>query len=321
MLNDPVLVDDWHPVCRGSDVGEGEVLATRLLDEDLVIWRDKGTVLAWRDLCVHRGTRLSLGSVEDSRLVCPYHGWNYDAEGQCVRIPAHPEARIPSKARVQTYQAREQYGLVWVALGALDRDVPPYPDWDDDGFRKVLCGPYELDAGGPRTIENFLDIAHLSFLHDGILGDSLAPEIPDYTVVVDTEGIVAKGVGCVSPKIHGTGGEMVLWTYRVFRPLTAYLVSENEGPKYSVALFVAPRDTLRSTCWIYLGLDTPVDDTDEELESWQNSVTFADVPIVQSQRPELLPLDLQAELHLKSDRLAVAYRRWLGDLGVTFSTA
>ena len=224
-------------------------------------------------------------------------------------------------ARVQTYQAREQYGLVWVSLGAPDREIPPYPDWSKDNYRKVFCGPYELDAGGPRTIENFLDIAHLSFVHDGILGDSLAPEIPDYTVNLGAEGIVANGVGCYSPKIHGTGGEMVLWTYRVFRPLTAYLVSENDGPKYSLMLFVTPRDTLQSTGWMYLAFDTPVEDSDEDLQNWQDSVTFQDVPIVQSQRPELLPLDLQAELHLKSERLAVAYRRWLGDLGVTFSTA
>ena len=81
-------------------------------------------------------------------------------------------------------------------------------------------------------------------------------------------------------------------------------------------MFVAPRSTLLSTGWAYLVFDTPVADSDEEIRQWQNSVTFQDVPIVESQRPELLPLDLQAELHLKSDRLAVAYRRWLRELGV-----
>jgi hypothetical protein len=41
---------------------------------------------------------------------------------------------------------------------------------------------------------------------------------------------------------------------------------------------------------------------------------------VESQKPEELPLDLQAELHLNPDRLSIAYRRWLGDLGVTFGS-
>jgi phenylpropionate dioxygenase-like ring-hydroxylating dioxygenase large terminal subunit len=321
VIDDPFLVNDWHPVCRSEQVGEGGVLGTRLLDEDLVLWRDNGTVMAWRDLCVHRGTRLSLGKVKDSCLVCPYHGWTYGKEGRCVLIPAHPDRLPPSRARVHTYQARERYGLVWVSLGHPERDVPPYPDWEDAGFRKVFCGPYEFKAGAPRAIENFLDIAHLSFVHDGILGDSARPEIPDYTAVIGPDGVEAKGVGCFAPDMYGTGNEMVFWTYRVFRPLTAYLVSENEGPKYSLVFFVTPRSTLESTGWAYLGFDSPVDQTDEEISAWQDSVTFQDMPIVESQRPELLPLDLQEELHLRSDRLAVAYRRWLRELGVTFATA
>jgi phenylpropionate dioxygenase-like ring-hydroxylating dioxygenase large terminal subunit len=46
-----------------------------------------------------------------------------------------------------------------------------------------------------------------------------------------------------------------------------------------------------------------------------------DTRIVESQRPELLPLDLQAELHLRSDRMAIAYRQWLGNLGLAFGTS
>jgi phenylpropionate dioxygenase-like ring-hydroxylating dioxygenase large terminal subunit len=50
-------------------------------------------------------------------------------------------------------------------------------------------------------------------------------------------------------------------------------------------------------------------------------VSAQDVPIVESQRPELLPLDLQAELHLRSDRTAIAYRRWLTKIGLRYGTA
>jgi len=48
-----------------------------LLEEDLVLWRVGEKIHAWRDLCLHRGTRLSLGKVEDQTLICPYHGWTY----------------------------------------------------------------------------------------------------------------------------------------------------------------------------------------------------------------------------------------------------
>ena len=60
MLNDPVLVNEWHVVARTTDVQEGKPFRARLLGEDLVLWRVGDRVMAWQDLCVHRGTRLSL---------------------------------------------------------------------------------------------------------------------------------------------------------------------------------------------------------------------------------------------------------------------
>ena len=52
-----------------------------------------------------------------SRVVCPYHAWEYNSSGQCVHIPSHPGQPPPLKARAQTYQAREHYGVVWVCVG------------------------------------------------------------------------------------------------------------------------------------------------------------------------------------------------------------
>ena len=63
------------------------------------------------------------------------------------------------------------------------------------------------------------------------------------------------------------------------------------------------------------------DVTDEELLRFQDRVTEQDRVVVESQRPELLPLDLQAELHLRSDRMAIAYRKWLRESGFTYGTA
>src|SRR5689334_3129541 len=103
MINDPILLNDWHVVARVEDLAEGKILGVRLLGEDLALWSIKDQVFAWRDLCVHRGTRLSLGRIEENNLVCPYHGWTYNSEGRCVRIPAHPQQKPPVKARVQTY--------------------------------------------------------------------------------------------------------------------------------------------------------------------------------------------------------------------------
>jgi len=79
MIEDPVLLNDWHPIAKSSDVPERTILPARLLGEDLVIWRMNGEVRVWQDLCVHRGTRLSLGHLKGDHLECAYHGWTYDA--------------------------------------------------------------------------------------------------------------------------------------------------------------------------------------------------------------------------------------------------
>jgi phenylpropionate dioxygenase-like ring-hydroxylating dioxygenase large terminal subunit len=80
MLNDSVLLNDWHVVAYAPALQEGKPIGVRLLDEDIVLWRVGEKIYAWRDLCVHRGTRLSLGKVENQTLICPYHGWVYNAE-------------------------------------------------------------------------------------------------------------------------------------------------------------------------------------------------------------------------------------------------
>ena len=94
-----------HPVLWSKEVTDKPV-AVKLLDQPLVIWRANGNLSAFYDLCIHRGSALSLGWVDCDRLVCPYHGWNYAADGSCVKIPSLPPDReIPAKARARAFHA------------------------------------------------------------------------------------------------------------------------------------------------------------------------------------------------------------------------
>jgi vanillate O-demethylase monooxygenase subunit len=65
----------------------------------------------------------------------------------------------------------------------------------------------------------------------------------------------------------------------------------------------------------------PPGKTDEELVRYQDTLAAEDQPIVESQRPQLLPLDSGQETPMPSDQLSVAYRRWLKKLGLKFGTA
>ncbi len=322
MIDDPILVNDWHVVARSVDVVEGEIRCARLLGEDLVLWRVGDRVMAWKDLCIHRGARLSLGEIRGETLMCPYHGWTYNAEGQCVRMPAHPEQTPPARARTIQYHVVERYGWVWVCLGEPAQDIAKFDEWDDPDFHCVPCGPYIAHASGPRVIENFLDVAHFPFVHGGYLGDEDYPEIKDYEVERTPEGVVAKDITVYQPNADGTGiGRDVTYTYKVYRPLTAYLIKTSGDLAFSIYFVVTPVSDLESVGWMYVNMNDVQGMADEEIRGFQDLIFGQDVPVVESQRPELLPLDLQAELHLRSDRMSIGYRRWLNDLGLSFGTS
>src|SRR4051812_28123054 len=98
-----VLRHYWYPIATADELTD-KPHAVTLLDERLVLFRAPDRIAAFRDLCIHRGTPLSLGWIEDSTLVCAYHGWSYAADGACVRIPSLlPEQAIPRKARATSY--------------------------------------------------------------------------------------------------------------------------------------------------------------------------------------------------------------------------
>lgn len=322
MTPDPVLINAWYPVASVRQLAEQPVCAARLLGEDLVLWRVADAVLAWRDLCLHRGTRLSLGRIAGETLVCPYHGWSYGPDGRCVHIPAHPGQAPPAKARATTYRARIAYDLVWVCLGEPSDEVPPFPEWHDPSYRKILCGPYQLAAAGPRIVENFLDVGHFPFVHEGILGDPAYPEIADYTATIGADGVLADGVRVYQPDPYGTGqGDWVSYVYEVLRPLAARFRKASDARGFAIALFVTPHDATTSSAWMWMAMNYGHEIPEAELVAYQDHIFAQDKPIVESQRPELLPLDLQAELHLRSDRAAIAYRQWLRQLGLTYGVS
>ena len=143
----------WHPVAFASELASQPVGAD-LLGEPLVVWRAPGGLRAMSDLCVHRGTALSLGWVSGDELVCPYHGWRYAGDGRCVAIPQLEDpARVPPKARVPAYRAQERYGLIWVALDEPRWPLPEVPELEDGSWVTVQAGPYRWQCDAARQVE------------------------------------------------------------------------------------------------------------------------------------------------------------------------
>ena len=325
MTIDPVLFNDWHPVALSARLVAGAITATDLLDTRIALWRDSsGVAHAWEDRCPHRGTRLSMGAIEGGpqhdTLRCAYHGWSFDNEGHCRHIPALP-ALAPDKlkARVGTFHARECYGMVWVCIGTPSTAEPPrFPEYAHERLRKVWCGPYDVQSSGPRVVENFLDMAHFAFVHDGILGVREQAAIPDYTVETFDDadygsGVWAKQCRAWQPQASkaATGGSDIEYTYRVVRPLTAILTKHPPGGiAEAIALLPQPLTETTTRVWIIMALDDFTSD-DDALRGFQDTIFLQDKPILESQSPARLPLIAGAEVSVVCDRMSLAYRGYL----------
>ena len=322
----------WHPVAQSHEVLKDAPLSVKLLDQAVVLWRDnEGAVQAFVDRCPHRGARLSMGRVENGHLECPYHGWQFASGGQCVKVPAVPDFVPPATQRVKSFDVQEAYGLVWVRLQegeAENANAPALPAFAaeaDEHLRKVNCGPYDVAASAPRIIENFLDMSHFGFVHEGWLGSRDATAMAAYKVESTATGVLATGCKAVQPQsnLHSTSAAEVEYTYEVTAPYTAVLTkipeegTSKQGWREQIGLFICPITPDTSRVWFRLAV-ADFESTDAQLREFQHTIFVQDQPVLESQLPKALPLDPRAEMHSAADRMSSAYRRYLKASGITF---
>jgi phenylpropionate dioxygenase-like ring-hydroxylating dioxygenase large terminal subunit len=332
--NDSVLLNDWHVAAASTDIVPGELVSLTLFERDLVAWRDTdGQVHVWDDLCIHRGARLSKGFIQDDKVVCPYHGWNYDSSAQCVLMPAAPHEKPMRKARAVAHHVVEEYGLVWVCLGTPERGVPPFPEWKEVSYKKVVCGPYKFKSGY-RAVENFVDATHFPFVHAGLNGVRELPDpIPPYEVYETDEGLETSAIRVTQPFGDPRNIPVIAdYTYKCLRPLVAYfkkhvvisdpeLASRGSPNDYFSILFVAqPVGPTESIVRIVCAMNFEPTPTDDQVRRRQDVIFAQDSAIVDTQRPERMPLDLRQELHHRTDLLGQKYRSWMRNMGVTYGT-
>ncbi len=313
-------------MARAGDLPAGEVRSIVVLGEEVVLWRGEAGLHAWQDLCIHRGVRLSLGTVTGCALRCAYHGWTYDEAGKCVQMPAHPAVAPPARARVKAYACVESGALAWVSLAESEdalSEAPVLAEAGDPAFRAIPCGPYPVAAGAPRLIENFLDVAHLPIVHEGMLGVVGEAEIPPYEVEWNEGRPIARDIRIFQPNPEGLArAGHVAYEYGVLGPFSVYLRKCLPGGRRFTLLFaVAPISETASVAYFTAFVNYGVAADDAEIVAFQERIFAQDVPIVTSQRPERLPLNLAEELHLPSDRMAIAYRQYIRRLGLSFGTA
>lgn len=314
-----MLLNFWY-ACEESALVTQAPRKVRLLGRDIVLYRTpEGKVAALRDLCLHRGGALSMGSVEGACIRCPYHGWVFRDDGTCAEIPANgPTHRIPKKATVESYPVQERYGFVWLFAGDLpEKDRPPIPvieEYGQPGWRSIH-GEFRWKAHYGRVVENGVDIAHAPFVHMNSFGNREEPEVHDYEVEADDFSAIATTV-LKAPRPKG------LWA----------LLRKERAPVRVRVGFHMPNITrleLNFGNWktVLIDSNVPADEhttvtkylqmrnfftgawADRDARRRLHKIFEEDVKIVEAVRPELLPYDLGEELHLRSDALGITFRK------------
>ncbi len=291
----------WYVV--GQDL-EG-IQRVRLKGIDLALWKGN-TWNAFEDRCAHRGARLSQGRVRGNRLICPYHGWEYSDDGSVALVPAH-SMRGPAKAR--KYDVVSRYGLLWVELDDLPGEIPTFQEYEDTSFMKVHCGPYLFNASPFKVVENFLDVSHFPFVHEGLLGSKDDPSIPHYKVESQGDIIVARDIKVFQPNPDGSGnGGWESYTYKILSPYSAYFVKEgDEKRKFSIFMTVTPMEERKTMMWMIIAANYPGDP--DEMRKFQDTLAEQDRAIVEN-------LVEGPETYVSSDATVVAYRKLLKKIGL-----
>jgi phenylpropionate dioxygenase-like ring-hydroxylating dioxygenase large terminal subunit len=161
----------WLPAMLSSElVPGGDPVRLLLLGERLVAFRSpNGDVGVMDHHCPHRNASLFFGRNEEGGLRCIYHGWQFDATGQCVDVPnIENGAKFKDRVHTTSYKAYEKHGIVWVYMGN-QADVPETPKLEvmnaeegelDNEFAQRECNYLQ-------ALEGDIDTSHLGFLHVG----------------------------------------------------------------------------------------------------------------------------------------------------------
>jgi phenylpropionate dioxygenase-like ring-hydroxylating dioxygenase large terminal subunit len=317
-----ILSRHWYPIARVEDLSD-RPMAARLLDLELVLFRSQGRIVVARDLCPHRGMRLSRGWVAQDQLICPYHGLHFAVDGRCTSIPSRPEARLSERLSLTLVPSVEQFGLVWATLSGAAVQLPQFDAWERAGFQQIVCNPIDIDGSPGRQLEGFLDIAHFAFAHTSTFGQGSNPVVPDYTVEPTHRGLKVHYVSDVSnygeAERHRAPPDF-RWrrTFEVFPPFSATLTVDYPRDKQlwilNAACPISARQT-RMFCPIArnFDLDVPI----QAVREWNDRVFNEDRALVENQKPEDLPLDMSLEVSIPADRTSVAYRRLLKGMGLS----
>ncbi|MGB8699708.1 MAG: aromatic ring-hydroxylating dioxygenase subunit alpha [Thermosynechococcaceae cyanobacterium] len=322
-----MMLNNFWYACEFSHLVTSKPRRITLFNQAIVLYRNAlGQVVALNDRCPHRGAALSLGTVEQDCIQCPYHGWEFRSDGACIEIPGNqPGIPIPPKAHIDSYFVQEKYGFVWVFWGKLSpEDAPPLPllpDFPDSSWRPIYID-LTLDAHYGRLLENLTDPVHTSFVHANSFGSGMIYE--PQSLANDEVVLEAWGARSLLISKQPTPKKGFYWKYiysrtqQEVRVKTSFqmpnILLQRIDFKFSLAecICLVPisetKTAIKLICFRNFLTHPWADGLFRKLNL---KILQEDRTIVESQQPQVISSDLSAELHVAGDALSVAYRKLL----------
>jgi phthalate 4,5-dioxygenase oxygenase subunit len=160
----------WLPAMLAEELPENDCPPVRveLLGEKMIAFRDsEGRYGLVEEFCSHRRVSLWFGRNEDCGLRCPYHGWKFDVEGNCVDIPSEPEdSVIRQEAKLQAYPLIKVGDILWTHMGDPE-NRPPEPEWEFATVKpeQTVSTKRIQECNWLQALEGGIDSSHVSWLH------------------------------------------------------------------------------------------------------------------------------------------------------------
>lgn len=319
-----MFINFWYPAEESANITETP-LKVQMLGLKFVLWRDEnGSAHCVSNTCTHRGGSLGDGKVVGNCVQCPYHGWLFNGDGDCERIPSlGPLEQIPGRSRIDAYPVEERYGLIFVFLGDLPEGerptIMPIEEYDQPGWR-TLRMRYRWKASYVRLVENQSDPSHVEYVHSGMgmAGQDENYRVPKFRIEetqwgagtmteFQTPGSPDEKMGEVirkGPSDAGSGfhGISMTWTRICF----------NDEDGMNMYIYACPRDEVDLEIFLVNQRNCRLDpDMDARFLERMGVAVEEDRIVVEKLEPAIPSREAIGEFIVPADDVLMAYRQRL----------
>lgn len=267
---DGKLINNWYIACLSSELKKSPFECV-IYDTKLVLFRDKnGVPTCMINKCLHRHAELSRGTIEEGKIVCPYHGWTYNSEGNVTVVPSEGPKAHHTKRCLKSFSTVERDGVIWVWMGepSLKDEskiwtFPHVAEGTSKGWTHYFMVT-DFNNEVTNLVENFMDVPHTVFVHKGWFRNRSLKNVP-ITVETKNGGVLVTyhqtedNIGVlIKPLLNPKNDPMVHTDHFIFPNITRVDYSFGENYKYIINSQCTPVSKMKSRVYTYIGYRLPV---------------------------------------------------------------